>query len=913
MRFSLLGPMQVLADDGTAMEIGAPKRRTLLARLLLEPNAVVTPSQLADALWGETLPAAFTESLHAHVSRLRRELGHERLRTVPGGYRLLVAGGELDTVEFEERLNVARRAADHGEWSTAAAELRQALDLWRGPALAEFADEPFSRGAAVRLEELRLMALEERVQADLELGHHTVLVGELERLVEAHPLREQLWAQLIIALYRCGRQADALAAYRRLRAKLAEELGIDPSPRLRALEVAVLQQAEELGPPPTQRPLVRLPQPLTELLGRQAQLARGTQLLEGNRLLTLTGPGGVGKTSLGIGLARAVATRYRDGAVFVDLASVRDPGLVLTTIGQAVGGGDRPEDVIGDRQMLLVLDNFEQVLDGASEVVRLLESCVNLRVVVTSRSPLRVRGEQLLEVPPLAEEDGVALFLERGRAALLGAPSERRAVEEIVERLDGLPLAIELAAARVSVLSAEALRDRLGGRLAVLMAGPRDVPERHRSLRATIAWSYELLSPGAQSAFRQTSVFGGGFDLDGAEAVAAADLDALAELVDHSLLRRDGDRFAMLETIREFAAAEADAQAETAAARDRHLEHFVRLATGLDREQPASGKLGENAWIATCRREVQNLRIAFDWAVATGDDAAILQLFRQVGLYLLLVGAVEEGERWASAAVAAAGRLGKQQLARALALASEFPRFAGDPERAIRLKMQGLQLARELGNEVQVATFLDDAASVLAVARRFDEARNLLAESLPMRHKLLDRDPIGLSHTLVCMLEVALLEGCLEEAAELLPRLEEAERLTELYPDAAVSDAAVKTRALLRLARTDAALPQLVQVLTDALDIGYWMPMGETLDELAAMSATNDPARAATLLGMADRMRAEGHVGVWDTVQHDRVLATLREKLPDDEFRRLHALGHALTPEAMVNTVSDWHASRSID
>src|SRR4051812_562562 len=691
MEYRLLGPLEVVTEEGDAIAVPAPKRRALLAALLLEANRPVSPARLSEALWGDDAPPAAEESLHAHVSRLRRELGPGRVVTQPGGYLVRATVAKLDVRSFEHELATATRAAGLSHWDEAADGFGRALELWRGPALADIPCSGYLEPEAARLEELRLTALEGRIDADLELGRHAALTAELAALVVEHPLRERLWRQLMLALYRSGRQADALAAYRRLRLALVEELGIDPSPDIQRLEGRILRQDPTLdGPTPGPLlPLHRLPVPSTSLVGRRDELERAVATLRAHRLLTLTGPGGVGKTRLALLVAHALLADFADGVLFVDLSSTRVPAEVIARIGEATGGGERPAAGIGDRRILLVLDNFEQVVDAAPSIAELLERCPVLHILVTSRTPLRIHAERQLEVPPLPRAAGIALFEDRSRASLYSVDSDEAVLDDIVGRLDGLPLAIELAAAHVRVLSAEALRDRLADRLTLLTAGPRDAPERHRALRETIAWSYDLLSTSARSAFRALSIPAAGFDLAAAEAIGATDLETIAELVDHSLLRRADDRYSMLETIREFAAERAAAEGETSTALDRHLAHYVVVAGSTRRGTTEGGNMAGNAWVVMCMTERDNLRLAFDWAVASDDADAILLLFRATGMFWMMVGAVDEGQRWGEAAIAAARRLGDPaKLRQPLAALSEYPRFSGDAEQALRLKAE---------------------------------------------------------------------------------------------------------------------------------------------------------------------------------------------------------------------------------
>ena len=534
MEFRLLGPLEVVREDGAAVALGGRRPRALLARLLLSPNEVVPADRLVDAVWGEQPPATATSALHVHVHALRSALGADRIETRPPGYRLRVEPDELDVERFHAL--VARGDA---------AALAEALSLWRGPALADLADEAFARADAARLDDARLAALEARIDADLEAGRHDVLTGELEGLAGTHPHRERFHAQRMIALYRAGRQADALAAYQDARSAL-DELGLEPSGDLRALEQRILRQDASLDVPVTRAaPALRRPRPgpASTLIGRELELAAVSALLDrpDTRLVTLTGPGGTGKTRLALELVQARAGGGH--AVFVDLSSVSDAALVLPTIAHVLGADEAPgEDpaetaaaALGEPPPLLVLDNFEQVLDAAADVGRLLDRVAGSKALVTSRAPLRITAEREYRVPPLpvpelgadsltdVESSAAArLYVERARRSLPDfdvTEANAAAVARICRALDGLPLALELAAARVRSLGADGTAARLGDRLGLLSRGARDLPERQRSLRAAIDWSVQLLDEQARSVLAALGAFSGGATLDAIEAV----------------------------------------------------------------------------------------------------------------------------------------------------------------------------------------------------------------------------------------------------------------------------------------------------------------------------------------------------------------------------------------------------------
>jgi predicted ATPase/DNA-binding SARP family transcriptional activator len=907
MQYGLLGALEVRTDDGQVVAIAAPKRRALLAALLVYAGEPLSADRLIEVLWQGQPPPAAIASLHAHISRLRRDLGADQIVTTPTGYRLRLGEGSIDVEDFERLLADGRAASSAGRWATATTLLHQALDLWRGPALADFEYDEFAQTEITRLEELRLSAIEERIDADLALGRHAEVIADLETLVARHPTGERFWAQLMLALYRSGRQVDALAAYRRLRGNLDRELGIDPAPELQELEIRILRQDGSLAGPATgsAQPAIHLPLPMSSFVGRRRELDQAVEVLRSHRLLTLTGPGGVGKTRLGIAVAHAMLDAAPDGVLFVDLSAVRDPSRVLAAIGELTGGGDQPFEVIGDRRMLLVLDNLEQVLDSAPDVAALLDRCPKLRVLATSRAPLRIRGERQLEVPSMSASESAALFEDRARAAILSVDLIEQVVEDIVGRLDGLPLAIELAAARVHVLSPEGLRDRLVDRLALLTTGPRDAPERHRTLRETIAWSYGLLRPATQAAFRKLSVLAGSFDLPGALAIAETDLDSIDELVTHSLLRRFADRYSMLETIREFADAEAVDHGETAAARDRHLAHFVKVAVSTHRGTTEGGPLGRNAWLAMCGRERENLRAAFSRAVERDDDDSCVRLFRMIGMYWLLVGAIDEGERWGSAAVAAAARLGSDaRRMTALMTLSEFPRFGGDPERALALKLEALDLARTI-DRASTTVLLDDIASIHAATGEFAQARTLLVEAMVMHDREPASDPLDRAHTVVTLAEVALLEGNGAEAERHVAEVNAIEATIDLVPDWILESDNLRAKTFLATGHLAEATALFRTVVRDAAEVGFRMPLVDALDGLAAIDSADRPAKTAHLLGMADRVRAEARLGYWNEAQHDRSVDAARTALGDEAFHRLHAEGHSLAIPAIVAAVAD--------
>ena len=687
MRFGVLGPLAVWTEGGSPVPVPEAKVRALLADLLTSEGRPVSVDRLVADLWRERLPRDPAAALQTRVSQLRRALGdaepggRELVVRQPPGYRLAVPADAVDAGRF--RALVARARATGDAWERAAL-LADALALWRGPAYADFADLEFAGPAAVRLEEERLAAVEEHARARLDLGEHHTVAAELGDLVARHPLREGLRAVQLRALYQSGRQSEALAAYAELRVLLADQLGVDPGPELVALHAAMLRQDPGLRATVPARPPSNLPTALTPLIGREEAVAEVRALLADHRLVTLTGPGGVGKTRLALAAA-GVAGAFADGVWSVELAGLdratATPAAVADLVASVLGLRDEvsatvpgdPVDRLGGalapRRLLLLLDNCEHVVAPVAAVAEtLLRAAPGLRVLATSQEPLVIPGERLWPVPPLPapgpgvppEElesfGAVRLFAERAAAASPGfrlGPENAAAVTAICRRLDGVPLALELAATRVRALGVAELAERLDDRFAVLATGRRGGPARQQTLRAMIDWSWEPLSPFERAVLRRLAVHADGFTLAAAEATAGDApavggdfLHALSRLVDRSLVVAtdgpDGPRYTLLESVRAYGLDRLREAGELDRVQRRHVGHYTALA---ERAGPHLHGPGQRHWLRTLDRERANLRAALETAVRLRDGRHAARLVTALAWYWHLRGRLAEAVR----------------------------------------------------------------------------------------------------------------------------------------------------------------------------------------------------------------------------------------------------------------------------
>ncbi|MET8668548.1 BTAD domain-containing putative transcriptional regulator [Streptomyces tendae] len=703
VRYRILGTTQVLRPDGTAVPLGGARLRALLTVLALRAGRAVPTGLLVEEVWDGDPPADAPGALQALVGRLRRALGADSVASADGGYRLAAAPDDVDLHRFDRLAGEGARALADGDPAKAAVVLDDALALWRGPVLADLPDRT---AEAARWETRHFEALRARHTAALDLGQAEHALPELTALCDGHPLDEPLQALRLRALRDTGRTAEALAAYESVRRVLADRLGTDPGRELRDLHGGLLATADPVRPVPADappgtrtpgtrgpaaapvpegfRPRGNLRARLTSFVGRDGDVETLRADLATTRLVTLLGPGGAGKTRLSQEAAEGAGDTARDGVWLAELAPVDDPAdvpeAVLTAVGaretvlyragaeemRAVTASEGQDTAVerlvehcGRRRMLIVLDNCEHVVDAAARLTEeLLARCPHLTVLATSREPLGVRGESLRPVEPLPEPAALRLLADRGAAARPGfrvdADEETAAAcAEICRRLDGLPLAIELAAARLRMLTPRQIADRLDDRFRLLTSGSRTVLPRQQTLRAVVDWSWDLLDADEREVLGRLSVFAGGCDLAAAEAVCGpAALDALGSLVDKSLvvaapvtdrLSGDGMRYRLLETVAEYAGERLDETGGRAAAARAHLTYYRELARTTD---PLLRGPRQLAAIERLEREYENLRTALRHAVAERDEQEALCLALSLVWYWQMRDLRVEARNW---------------------------------------------------------------------------------------------------------------------------------------------------------------------------------------------------------------------------------------------------------------------------
>ncbi|ORV84172.1 BTAD domain-containing putative transcriptional regulator [Mycolicibacterium iranicum] len=662
--FRLFGEVEALVN-GQRLDIGHARQRCVLAAMLVDVNRPVSVDQLVDRVWAEQPPSRVRNALAGYVSRLRTLLapaGAVAITRGPAGYTLTADESCVDFHLFHSLAETARAIAEPDE---ATSRFEQALALWRGEPFSGMETAWFSDMRNVLVAE-RMSVLLDRNDAALRAGRHTEIVAELESALHAHPLDERLAGQAMLAQSRSGRQADALDTYRRMRDRLVDELGVDPSPMLREVHRQILDAdaaPPRAVPPPKAvahhvRPSSNLPRRPTSFIGRADDMAAVTAAVLDGPLITLTGVGGVGKTRLALEVAERARGHFADGASVCELAPVADGATLGQTVAAVLGLQERPGlgvestviEHLREHHVLLVIDNCEHILDSAAGFVdRVTRNCPRVTVLATSREPLAIAGERVMPVPPLPDHEATTLFADRARAGRPDFDLDAEpigAVAEICRRLDGVPLAIELAAARTRMMNSLDIARRLDG-LRLLSGNSRGAHPRHQSVTATIDWSYRLLAEREQLLFDRLSVFAGSFDLEAAHGVCADEgdseldtLELLSGLVDKSMVTIRGGpattRYAVLETLRAYGRERLQDNGLQEHYAIRHARYFVDL---IERGAAAVRGPDEKVWIerlaptagtTVTSPDTENIRVAFDRMMADGDTDSVMRMVASV-------------------------------------------------------------------------------------------------------------------------------------------------------------------------------------------------------------------------------------------------------------------------------------------
>jgi predicted ATPase/DNA-binding SARP family transcriptional activator len=983
-RIEVLGPVEAWVD-GRAVALGGQRPRALFAILALMAGRVAAIDQLIDELWGEEPPARARDSLQMHVSRLRKRLAEAggdggRLVSHAGGYLLEVQPGECDVDRWEQALGRARRARLGGEPQVAREGFEEALGVWRGQPFAGVSTNSLLAGERARLEEERLAAVIEAIELDLELGRQGELLGQLEALVISHPFKERLVELQMTALYRCGRQADALAAFHAARGRFLDELGIEPAQPLRELHEDVLTHSAELSPPaektleaqprlttPSALSNRRLPVPPNRTIGRdQDVVAVGERLRAGSmRLLTLTGPGGVGKTRLAVEAARAVGADFADGAHFVSLAALYRPEGVPAAIVKALGiivlsgeSADRAaERFLAAKHLLLITDNLEQLLAAAPFIAGLLEACPSLTVLATSREPLALQAEERYPVSPLAlpepgtpkgprelaDTDAVTLFCERARAHDPDFDlndGNAAAVTEICRRVDGLPLAIELAAARCGLLSPTEIADRLETALAAPGAGVRDAPARQQTLGATIDWSYDLLRDAEKRCFSRFGVFAGGATVEAAETITAGGLDTLDGLVTKSLLVRRQHalaptRLGMLETIRAYATERFALATDNDAVRERHYRFYLALAERHGDERALWGAGGKEH-LTHVDAEIDNLHAALGWAIGQGNAERALAMAAALGCYWITRNRYADAVEWIERALNLPGAdahpaLGVRALRTKARCLRQMGRVAEQPAVVAALEA----IARRLGDPVILSQALQLRVDHEINAERLDVADAVADEALRWARAADDKWEIAEAFRgkAIAASSIADLRERVDRAASLLTDVGNIQQLANLLTSAAyaalcLGNAGVGTDyaaratpiayalnnpfermintgnlglAALLTGETATASHAFREELTLCREMAIRPVVFEGLRGLAAIAVVDgDAMRAATLVGAADAHRYDTPEDPVEARLDETFFEPARRRCGTDAWNGAAREGSALTFEDAI-------------
>jgi predicted ATPase/DNA-binding SARP family transcriptional activator len=1005
LALSLLGPFEVTLNGAPVSWSGGDATRALLAYLALHAGTDLRREVLAGLLWPDVPQAAALANLRQALHRLRASIGdseadlaclhvtRQMITCRPPAAEERPKGADpgsdptfwLDVAAFRAALHAVAEHAHRPQERCASCmrRLEEATALYRGEFLAGFSypSDLYEGWMVVEREALHAQALEAlALLADgyAARGQHENAIRAARRQIELEPWREVAHRQCMRALTASGRRGAALAQYEACRRALQEELGIEPEPKTTALYERIRSGSEAPATSgATDKPEAPgfLPVPPTPLIGRQAQISQAIDLLAGGvRLLTLTGAGGTGKTRLALEIGARLRPDYPHGVYFVPLAPLRNPAYVVPAIARVLGVRETEgqplieslEYTVRDRRLLLILDNYEHLLPAASVVSQLLAAAPTLQVLVTSRAPLHLYGEHEYGVPPmevpapralpsldrLAQAEAVQLFVQRARAVRPGfalGEGNAEAVAETCARLDGLPLAIELAAARVKLLPPQAILSRLDERLHFLTGGPRDLPERQRTLRATIDWSYDLLDAAERTLFCRLSVFAGGCTLQAIEAVMLEPpspgpaLNLVGSLVDQSLLAvRAGDaaqaegepRFTMLETVRAYAAERLDESGEAPAVRRRHAAFFLDLA---QEAEPILHRYGfeQAAWMDRLEREQDNLHAALDWALAGADVelgmrlALALGRFWEVGLWH------DQGREWLTRALDASADRGTEDVIEWTPLHATALNWAGtlamysDPGAAVALQVESLALWQETGDVHGIGYTLCELGMAVQMLGDLDAAQARMQAGIAMLRRT--QDTLSLARALYAYATIPLSQGdheraraLLQESAQLsrqigalahtatairmLGHIAQAEGDLEATRSAYEENLRRARQAKDRLAVEQCLswLGQVAYALDDcAKAIGYWQ---EALD--LYRSSGNKVMTAETLLALGIVARWQGDAQRTEQLTGEG-LALARE-LPDARLlaKSLHEQGQSALAQENVCSSSTAYAAR---
>ncbi len=955
MLFRVLGPLEAL-HEGRSLPLGGAKQRALLAILLLHAEHPVSTDTIIDLLWGERPPTSAAKVVQVYVSQLRKALEYvddsgatrRGITTTSGGYSLELDPDGLDSRQFENLVAQGRRAQDSGDSQRAGELLGQALALWRGQAFADFEFERFAAAEIGRLEDMRLSTLEARIDADLALGRHAEVTGELEALLAYHPTRESVAALLMLAFYRSGRQADALEVFHRVRTYLDVDLGLEPSVELREMHQRVLNQDESLRWVPRLRSPHNLPSSSTSFVGRGDDLAALIGLLGDGRLVTLTGPGGSGKSRLAVEVARVFVDRF-EAVQLVDVTELRSSNELLAAIAASLG---EPEGITGDlhrsvatairdREVLLLLDNADPlVAQVASAVSQLLGDCARARFLVTSREALAIPEEHVYAVGPLGVSSAIQLFSHRAAAVTPARSLDGDSVshvEQIVHRLDGLPLALELAASLVRAMSPAEIANRLDDQLNLLGGDFRTPSSRHRTLRDIVDWSFALLDEDERRVLQGLSVFAGGFTLAAAEVVCGAGaLPVLTRLVRKSLVSAEdwlGDkRYRLLETVRAYAGESLDSDGGTDSWQTLHAQYYLALA---EEAEPHLKSADQRTWLAAIRREDDNMRAALQFFVAGGDAASECRLTAALwrpsylsGHYSMCRGWLEAALKHeevepvirvralhgagalalyqcdyevASAHLTAAlqtyGELGEQQgRAGVLTLLGGIAREQGAYASALALHQEAEQLCHTLGDEWGVATSLELACLASWLNADFEAAWALCGRALTAARDVGDEERVGW-----CRVDLAAISHYLDGDDEEAHR-----QLTNAlasFEGLGFKEGVAWALNLLGVVEAaaghhDQALAALTTSLRLHRELGDRWRLGSVLEAVAgALIQREQYDDAAVLLRVAERVRSDLGTPVppCELPGLEATRASVQAKLDEGALQRAHRRGTTLS------------------